>query len=179
MIFTETELKGAFLIDLEAKEDDRGFFARCFCAKEFAAHGLKSTVVQCNISFNFKQGTLRGMHYQTLPAAEVKLVRCTQGMLLDVIIDLRPGSPTYLSHLSVELNAQKRRALYVPEFFAHGFQTLTDNTEVFYQMREFYSPGCARGLRHDDPALGIKWILPVSVISEQDATWPLIEHANV
>jgi dTDP-4-dehydrorhamnose 3,5-epimerase len=178
MTFTQTKLKGAFLVDLEPKEDVRGFFARSFCAREFAAHGLKPVVAQCNVSFNYKKGTLRGMHYQSLPATEVKLVRCTRGALWDVIIDLRPASPTYLSHISVELSAQNRLALYVPELFAHGFQTMSDETEVFYQMSEFYTSGCARGLRYNDPAVGVQWPLPVSAISEQDASWPLITGAH-
>ena len=137
MIFVETELKDAYIIDLEQKQDHRGFFARTFCAQEFEAHGLKPTVAQCNLSFNYKKGTLRGMHYQTLPAAETKLVRCTQGAIYDVIIDMRPESPTYLQYIGVELTAENHRALYVPEMFAHGYQTLTDSAEVAYQVGEF------------------------------------------
>ncbi|MFN5873611.1 MAG: dTDP-4-dehydrorhamnose 3,5-epimerase family protein, partial [Aphanizomenon sp.] len=137
MIFTSTKLAGAFIIDLEEKPDSRGFFARTFCADEFLAHGLKPTVAQCNLSFNHKKGTLRGMHYQTLPAAETKLIRCTQGAIYDVIVDMRPESPTYLSHIGVELSAENRRALYVPEMFAHGYQALTDGAEVVYQVGEF------------------------------------------
>jgi dTDP-4-dehydrorhamnose 3,5-epimerase len=177
MIFTETVLKGAFLVDLDRKPDQRGFFARTFCAQEFAAHGLQATVVQCNVSFNHKQGTLRGMHYQLPPVAETKLVRCTQGAIYDVIIDLRPESPTYLSHVAVELSAENRRALYIPALFAHGFQTLTDNAEVIYQMGEFYTPGYDRGLRYDDPALAIPWPLSVSVIADKDREWPLLTPA--
>jgi dTDP-4-dehydrorhamnose 3,5-epimerase len=179
MTFTETKLKGAFLIELKRNEDIRGFFARSFCAREFAACGLKPVVAQCNVSFSHNKGTLRGMHYQSPPATEVKLVRCTRGALWDVIIDLRPASPTYLSHISVELSAQNRLAVYVPELFAHGFQTMSNETEVFYQMSEFYAPGCARGLRYNDPALGVEWPLPVSVISAQDASWPLITEAEI
>jgi dTDP-4-dehydrorhamnose 3,5-epimerase len=178
MTFTQTKLKGAFLLDLEPKEDIRGFFARSFCAQEFAAHGLNPVVAQCNVSFNHKKGTLRGMHYQSPPAREAKLVRCVRGALWDVIIDLRPASPTYLSHICVELSAQNRLALYVPEIFAHGFQTMMDETEVFYQMSEFYTPGCARGVRYNDPAVGLEWPLPVSLISAQDASWPLITRAD-
>lgn len=172
MKFTETELKGAFLVDLEFHQDHRGGFARSFCAREFSLHGLKPTVAQCNISFNYHKGTLRGMHYQLSPAAESKLVRCTRGAIYDVIIDLRQDSPSFKSHIGLELNAYERSALYVPEMFAHGYQTLTDDTEVFYQVGEFYSPGYERGIRYDDPAFGINWPLPVSVISEKDAGWP-------
>jgi dTDP-4-dehydrorhamnose 3,5-epimerase len=173
MIFSETKLKGAFIIDLEIREDHRGFFARTFCAKEFEDHGLKPVVAQCNLSFNYKAGTLRGMHYQTPPAAETKLIRCTRGAIYDVIIDLRPESPTYMQHVGVELTEENRRALYVPEMFAHGYQTLTDGAEVVYQVGEFYTPGYERGIRYDDPAFGIQWPVPVSVISEKDASWSL------
>jgi dTDP-4-dehydrorhamnose 3,5-epimerase len=173
MRFTETPLRGAFLIDLEPRQDHRGFFSRTFCAEEFAAHGLKPAVVQCNLSYNFEKGTLRGMHYQIPPACETKLVRCTQGAIYDVIIDLRPESPTYLTHFGVELTAANRRALYVPEMFAHGYQSLTEGAEVIYHVSELYTPGCERGLRYDDPTFGIAWPLAVSVISDKDATWPL------
>ncbi|MBK1986696.1 dTDP-4-dehydrorhamnose 3,5-epimerase [Sphaerospermopsis aphanizomenoides BCCUSP55] len=175
MIFTETKLSGAFIIDLEEKPDHRGFFARTFCAQEFAYHGLKPTVAQCNLSFNHKKGTLRGMHYQLLPAAETKLVRCTQGAIYDVIVDMRPESPTYLSHIGVELTAENRRALYVPEMFAHGYQALTDGAEVVYQVGEFYTPGYERGLRYDDPLLAISWPVAVTEISEKDRNWSLLE----
>lgn len=177
MIFTETKLKGAFILDVELRTDDRGGFARTFCAQEFEAHGLKPTVAQCNLSFNHKAGTLRGMHYQLSPAAETKLVRCTKGAIYDVIIDLRPDSPTYLQHFGVELTADDRRALYVPELFAHGYQALTDDAEVVYQVGEFYTPGYERGLRYDDPAFNIQWPLPVTVISEKDAAWKPFEVA--
>jgi dTDP-4-dehydrorhamnose 3,5-epimerase len=179
MIFTETELKGAFIIDLEERRDDRGLFARTFCAKEFEEHGLKPTVAQCNLSFNHKKGTLRGMHYQVAPAVETKLIRCTHGAIYDVIVDMRPDSPTYLSHIGVELTAENRRALYVPEMFAHGYQALTDKAEVVYQVGEFYTPGYERGLRYDDPILKINWPLSVSEISEKDRAWPLIESVKV
>ncbi len=174
MRFTETKLKGAFIIDLEERPDHRGFFARTFCAKEFTQHGLKPVVAQSNVSFNYKKGTLRGMHYQIPPATETKVVRCTYGAIYDVIVDMRPDSPTYLSHIGVELSSENRRALYVPEMFAHGYQTLTDKAEVIYQVGEFYTPGYERGLRYDDPALDIKWPLPVSEISEKDANWSLL-----
>ena len=175
MIFTETDLKGAFVVDLEQLQDQRGFFARTFCSQEFETHGLKPAVAQCNLSFNYKKGTLRGMHYQTAPATEAKLVRCTYGAIYDVIIDLRPESPTYKLHIGVELTAENRRALYVPDMFAHGFQTLTDETEVFYQMSEFYAPEYQCGLRYDDPAFGIEWPLPISEISEKDSSLPWFE----
>jgi dTDP-4-dehydrorhamnose 3,5-epimerase len=179
MQFTETKLKGAFIIDLEERADHRGFFARTFCAKEFADQGLKPTVAQCNLSFNYKKGTLRGMHYQIAPATETKLVRCTHGAIYDVIIDMRPESPTYLSHIGVELTADNRRALYVPEIFAHGYQALTDGAEVVYQVGEFYTPGYERGLRYNDPLFNIEWPLPVSEITEKDANWPLFKSVVV
>lgn len=169
MIFTETKLKGAYLIDIEKHEDERGFFARVWCADEFEKYGLNQRLVQCNISFNKKRGTLRGMHYQAAPYEEAKLVRCTMGALYDVIIDLRSNSPTFKEWFSVELTAQNYRALYVPEGLAHGFQTLVDNTEVFYQMSEFFHPECARGARWDDPAFGIVWPIPQPIISNKDA----------
>lgn len=174
MQFTETKLKDAFIIDLELKQDDRGFFARIFCQKEFEAHGLKPIVAQCNLSFNYKKGTLRGMHYQIPPATETKLIRCIKGAIYDVIVDMRPNSPTYLQHIGVELTDKNRRALYVPEMFAHGYQALTDETEVIYQVSEFYTPNTEKGLRYDDPLLKIKWPLPVSEISEKDNNWPLL-----
>ncbi len=179
MIFTESELQGAYIIDLEEKHDHRGFFARTFCAQEFEAHGLKSVVAQCNLSFNHKQGTLRGMHYQISPAAETKLVRCTQGAIYDVIIDMRPESPTFLSHFGVELTAENHRALYIPEMFAHGYQALTDGAEVMYQVGEFYTPGYERGLRYDDPFFNIRWPREVTEISEKDSNWPLMRAMTV
>jgi dTDP-4-dehydrorhamnose 3,5-epimerase len=175
MLIQATNLKDAFVIDLEIREDNRGGFARTFCAKEFEEHGMKPTVAQCNLSFNFKKGTLRGMHYQLSPAAETKLIRCTQGAIYDVIIDMRPDSPTYKQHFGVELSAENRRALYVPEMFAHGYQALTDDAEVVYQVGEFYSPGYERGIRYDDPTFGIEWPIPVTVISDKDANWPRFE----
>lgn len=178
MIFTETRLSGAFLLDLEPREDSRGFFARTFCRREFEAHGLKPDMVQCNLSFNHHAGTMRGMHYQLPPAAETKLVRCTRGAIWDVIVDLRPESPTYLEHVGVELSAENRRQLYVPELFAHGYLTLTPDAEVAYQVGEFYTPGAERGIRWDDPALGIEWPVPVEVISDKDASWPAFVPAG-
>jgi dTDP-4-dehydrorhamnose 3,5-epimerase len=168
VIFTETKLKGAYIIDLERREDSRGFFARAFCQKEFAAHGLKPIIAQANLASNTKKGTVRGMHFQYPPAAETKLVRCTRGAILDIIVDLRPESPTYLEHMSVELNEDNQRALYVPERFAHGYQALRDNTDTSYQVGEFYTPEAEGGLLYNDPRLGLKWPLPVSVISEKD-----------
>jgi len=179
MIFTPINLKDAFIIDLEQKQDHRGFFARTFCAHEFAAYGLKPIVAQSNLSFNYKRGTIRGMHYQTAPAAETKLVRCTQGAIYDVIIDMRPESPTFLSHFGIELSAKNRRALYIPEMFAHGYQALTDDTEIIYQVGEFYKPGYEKGLRYDDPFFNIQWPLEVTEISEKDLNWPLLRMMTV
>jgi dTDP-4-dehydrorhamnose 3,5-epimerase len=172
MIFTETALKGAHLVDLERHDDERGFFARSWCAGEFEASGLNPRIAQCSLSFNVRKGTLRGMHYQVKPFEEAKLVRCTRGSLCDIIVDLRPDSPTYARHLSVFLSADNRRMLYVPEGFAHGFLTLEDATEVFYQISELYSPESQRGFRWDDPAFGIVWPEAVQVISERDRTYP-------
>ncbi len=176
MIFTETKLKGAFILDLERREDGRGFFARAFCQKEFAEHGLKPIIAQANIAYNRKKGTLRGMHFQFPPAAETKLVRCTRGAILDIIVDLRPESPTYLEHVAVELNADNQRGLYVPERFAHGYQVLADNTDTSYQVGEFYTPGTEGGLYYDDPRLRLRWPLPVTEISEKDAKWELLDR---
>jgi dTDP-4-dehydrorhamnose 3,5-epimerase len=173
MIFTETKLKGAFIIDIEPREDERGFFARSWCMDEFQQHGLNPHLSQCDISFNKKRGTLRGMHYQAAPFAEAKLVRCTMGAIYDVMIDLRKDSTTFKQWISIELTAENRRAWYIPEDFAHGFQTLMDNTEVFYQMSEFYHPECVRGLRWNDPAFGVEWPIGSSIISESDKKLPL------
>ncbi len=174
MIFRATKLEGVFIIELERLTDERGFFARTWCAEEFEAHGLNSRLVQCNISYNKKAGTLRGMHYQVAPFAEAKLVRCTMGAIFDVALDLRPDSPTFKQWVGVELTADNRRALYIPEGLAHGFQTLADHSEVFYQMSEFYHPEWARGVRWDDPACGIEWPLPAQIISERDRSYPLL-----
>lgn len=168
MLFTETRLKGAFIVDLQPHEDDRGFFARSWCSNEFTDHGLDSRVVQCNISFNKKRGTLRGMHYQVAPFAEAKLVRCTMGAIFDVIIDLRPNSSTFRQWLSLELTQENRRAIFMSIGFAHGFQTLQDNSEVFYQMSEFFHPEHAQGVRWNDPAFGIDWPIDTKVISQRD-----------
>lgn len=172
MFFTEAKLKGAFVIGLDRKADLRGFFARTFCVQEFEAHGLSPRVVQCNMSYNRHRGTLRGMHWQAPPSAEAKLIRAVRGSVLDVIVDLRPGSPTYLQHVAVELTASNGQMLYIPEGFAHGFQTLEDETEVFYQMSEFHAPEQARGARWNDPAFGIAWPLPDPIMSDRDRTWP-------
>lgn len=174
MKFIETRLKGAFIIEPERLEDERGFFARTFCQKEFEAHGLNPRMVQCNISSNKHKGTLRGMHYQAAPTAEAKLVRCTRGAIYDVIIDLRPGSPTYCQWLAEELNAENSKMIYIPEGFSHGFQTLEDDTEVFYQMSEFYSPEHTRGVRWDDPVFGVEWPLNAKIISEKDKNYSLM-----
>jgi len=178
VILTPTAVPGPVLVDLERREDERGFFARTFCREEFAAAGLEPVVEQANLSFNHRAGTLRGMHLQVAPAEEAKLVRCTRGAIVDVVVDLREGSPTRYSHVAVELTADNRRALYVPPMFAHGYQTLVDDTEVVYQVSAAYTPGTERGLRHDDPALGITWPLPVTVISAKDASWELLDLAG-
>lgn len=157
MKFLETPLKGAYLIEIEPHQDERGFFARTFCKEEFIKHDLKDDFLQCNVSFNHRRGTVRGMHYQVKPFEETKLIRCTRGAIYDVIIDLCQTSDTYLRWYAIELNENNGRMLYVPEGFAHGFQTLEDNTEVFYQMSEFYHPDCATGVRWDDPTFGIRW----------------------
>ena len=168
MIFKETKLKGAYVIEINPIEDERGFFARSFCAKEFKEHGLNQNIAQCNISYNGKKGTLRGMHYQAAPHEEAKLVRCTMGAIYDVIIDLRPDSSTFKKWIGVELTKENRRMLYVPEGFAHGFQTLEDHTEVLYQMSEFHHPEWARGVRWNDPTFGIFWPVNVEIISIGD-----------
>lgn len=176
MIFTETKLKGAYIIEIERREDSRGFFARTFCQKEFQAHGLKPLIAQANVAFNAKKGTLRGMHFQYPPSAETKLVRCTRGAILDIIVDLRPESQTYLEHIAVELNEDNQRSLYVPERFAHGYQVLRDGTETSYQVGEFYTPGSEGGLRYDDPRLRLQWPLPTGAISEKDIAWKLLSE---
>ena len=179
MIFTETALKGAYIIDLEPRTDERGFFARAFCQKEFEAHGLKPMIAQANLAFNHLKGTLRGMHFQFPPAPETKTVRCTRGAIVDIIVDLRPESPTYLQHVAVELTEDNHRAIYVPERFSHGYQVLADKTETSYQVGEFYTPGSEGGLLYNDPRLGLSWPLPVTVISGKDAVWaPLADQEN-
>jgi dTDP-4-dehydrorhamnose 3,5-epimerase len=176
MIFTETKLKGAFILDLERREDERGFFARAFCQHEFEHHRLKPVIAQSNVAFNKVKGTLRGMHFQFPPSAETKLVRATRGAILDIIVDLRPESPTYLEHIGVELSEDNGRALYVPERFAHGYQVLRDKTETSYQVGEFYTPGVEGGLLYSDPRLGLTWPLPVTVMSEKDQQWKLLDE---
>lgn len=175
MIFAETSLSGAFVIDLERRGDARGFFARTFCAREFAEHGLATRFVQGNMSLSATPGTLRGLHFQHAPAEETKLMRCIQGAMWDVIVDTRPGSPTYLQSFGVELSAENGRALYVPKGFAHGFQTLEPNTIAFYMVDEFYTPSVEGGFRFDDPALGLNWPHAVTEVSEKDRAWPLID----
>jgi dTDP-4-dehydrorhamnose 3,5-epimerase len=176
VIFTELKLKGAFILELERREDERGFFARAFCHNEFKQHGLKPVIAQANIAFNKRKGTLRGMHFQYPPHAETKLVRATRGAILDIIVDLRPESPTYLQHVAIELSADNHRALYVPERFAHGYQALEDATETSYHVGEFYAPCAEGGLSPFDPRLGLKWPLPVSVISPKDAAWKRLDE---
>lgn len=172
MIFTQTKLTGAFIIEPERHEDERGFFARMWCQDEFEAHGLNPRLVQCNVSFNRQMGTLRGMHYQAGPHAEAKLVRCTRGAICDVAVDLRPDSLTFRQWVIVELTANNHRMFYIPESFAHGFQTLKDNSEVFYQMSEFYHPEAARGVRWNDPAFMIQWPRNEPIISAKDQSYP-------
>jgi dTDP-4-dehydrorhamnose 3,5-epimerase len=171
--FTQTPLSGAQVLELEPIEDERGLFARSFCQDEFRSRGLDPVVAQCNVSYNRRRGTLRGLHYQVAPHEEAKLVRCTRGAIWDVIVDLREQSKTRLHWFAAELTADNRHALYVPRGFAHGFQTLADDTEVFYQMSEFYHPECARGIRWDDPSIGIRWPLADAVVSERDRGFPL------
>ena len=175
MRFIATNLEGAWVIEPQLHEDSRGLFARTFCGREFREQGLVDSFVQCNTSWNARKGTVRGLHYQLPPSCEVKLVRCTAGALWDVIVDLRPDSPTYLQHFGIELSAKNRFALYIPGMFAHGFQTLEESTEVFYQMSEFYSPKLSRGIRYDDPKLRVKWPLPVAAISDQDLSWAFLD----
>lgn len=172
MRFRELGLPGAWIVEPEILEDDRGFFARTWCQREFAAQGLDAKLVQCSISYNRRKGTLRGMHYQITPSTEAKLVRCTAGAIYDVALDLRRDSPTFKQWRSAELSASNRRALYIPAGLAHGFLTLCDDTEVFYQMTDFFAPEHARGVRWDDPAFGIHWPGEVVVISERDRTYP-------
>ena len=176
MIFTETKLKGAFIIELERREDERGFFARSFCQREFEEHGMKPVIAQSGIATNRKKGTVRGMHFQFPPAAETKLVRCTRGAILDIIVDLRPESETYLEHIAVELDAENMRALYVPERFAHGYQTLQDDTVANYELGAFYTPSAEGGLAVRRPEARTRWPLPVTAISARDRSFqPLAE----
>lgn len=175
MIFAETKLKGSFVVDPERRQDKRGFFARIFCQKEFTEWGLEPNVAQANVALSVKRGTLRGMHFQYPPATEAKLVRCLRGAVLDVIVDLRPESATYLQHVAVELSSDSQRALYVPGRFAHGYQTLDDESAILYQASTFYSPTAESGLRYDDPRLAIEWPLPVAVVSSKDCNFGLLE----
>jgi dTDP-4-dehydrorhamnose 3,5-epimerase len=176
MIFTETRLAGAYIIDLERREDDRGFFARMFCQRELVAHGLKPVIAQGNIASSPKRGTLRGMHFQYPPAAETKYVRCTRGAILDIIVDLRPESSTYLQHVAVELTTANQRGIYVPERFAHGYMTLEDNSETTYMVGEYYAPAFEGGLMHNDPRLGLRWPISVQSISEKDMNWRSLDE---
>jgi len=178
MIFTETSLPGVYLIDIEPIGDVRGFFSRFWCSKEFSAQGLSFEVAQINVSHNAEAGTLRGLHYQREPHAEAKVVACTSGRVFDVAVDVRPDSPTYLQWFGIELNAEDRRMLYVPVGFAHGYQTLEDNTGLLYLVSEFYSPDAEAGLRFDDPAIGIDWPLPAASVSDKDANWALLPAGN-
>ncbi len=175
MKFLETPLQDVWVIDLDPLSDERGFFARSWCHQEFVDHSLEPELVQCNISFNHKKGTVRGMHFQAAPHEECKVVRCTRGAILDLVVDLRPHSPTFKKTYAVELSADNHRMLYIPKGLAHGFQTLQDRTEVFYQMSSYFHKESAQGVRWDDPAFGIKWPLPVTAISEKDLSYPDFE----
>ncbi len=172
MRFSETGLRGAFVIEPERREDERGYFARIYCEEEFGSHGLPGRMVQSSMSFTRKANTLRGMHYQLEPYAEDKLVRCTRGAIWDAIVDIRPQSPTFCEWLGIELTEENGRMLLVPKGFAHGFVTLTDDVAIAYQMSTAYAPEAARGARHDDPAFGIQWPVPVADMSEKDRSWP-------
>jgi len=174
--FTPTNLEGAFIVELELLEDERGFFARSFCQNEFRTHGLDTLIAQCNVSFNRRRGTLRGLHYQDKPYEEAKLIRCTRGAIWDVLVDLRESSSSRYRWFGAELSAENCRALYAPRGFAHGFQTLMDNSEVLYQMSEFYHPESSHGLRWDDPALGISWPLPNPILSPRDLSYALLSQ---
>lgn len=177
MIFTPTPIAGAYVIDVERRGDDRGFFGRVFCEREFAAHNLATTFVQANTSLSMRKGTLRGMHYQLAPAREVKLVKCVRGALWDVALDLRQDSPTFGRWFGAELTADNRSMLYVPEGCAHGFITLEEETETFYLVSNFYAPQCERGIRYNDPRFGIEWPVEPVEISEKDAAWPDFDAA--
>jgi dTDP-4-dehydrorhamnose 3,5-epimerase len=178
MIFSGTQFEGAWLIDIEPREDDRGFFARTWCRLEFAAQRLDAEIAQESISYNRYRGTLRGLHFQRSPHEETKVVRCTRGAIFDAIVDIRPHSSTYLLWQGFELTGENRRALYIPKGFAHGFQTLTNNVEVTYQISAFYAAEAAGGYRYDDPTFGITWPLPVAVVSRRDRDWPIFAHQN-
>jgi dTDP-4-dehydrorhamnose 3,5-epimerase len=171
MMFTATLLEGAWLIELDRREDERGFFARMWCRQELAAQGLDTEIAQESVSYNRHRGTVRGLHFQRPPHEETKIVRCTSGAIFDVIVDLRRSSPSYLCWQGIELTAKNRKALYIPKGFAHGFQTLTDDAEIVYQISAFYAPESAAGYRYDDPAFGIAWPLPTTLISDRDLSW--------
>ena len=177
MRFVETELSGAFVVEPHLLEDERGYFARAFDAELFEQHGLNPANAQSNLSYNLRRGTMRGLHYQLPPATETKFIRCVRGSIYDVIVDMRPESPTYRQHFGVELSAANARALYVPGLFAHAYLTLEDDSSVIYQVGEFYTPGRESGLRYDDPALGIEWPVEVTIVSEKDRSWPLLDEA--
>jgi len=179
MIFTPTNIDGVLIVELEPRGDDRGFFARSFCARTFESEGLTPVTAQTNVSYNRRAGTLRGLHHQHAPAAESKLVRCTRGRVFDVALDVRPTSPTYLQHVATVLDAEQRNALYVPEGFAHGFLTLEDDTELTYQVSAEYAPQAEDGVRWNDPAISIPWPIEVRVISDKDAAWPLLGSGHV
>jgi dTDP-4-dehydrorhamnose 3,5-epimerase len=176
VIFTETMLPGACVLEPERVHDDRGFFARIWCKRELDQHGLKSDLVQSNVGFSDRRGTLRGLHFQKPPYAEVKIVRCPRGAIFDVIVDIRPTSPHYKRWFGVELNEGNGKMIYVPEGFAQGYMTLVDNTEIYYHTSQFYNPAAAFGIRYDDPAFHIQWPLTATTVSEQDRTWPLLEE---
>jgi dTDP-4-dehydrorhamnose 3,5-epimerase len=178
MTFTQADIAGAYVIELDRHGDDRGFFARLFCEDEFAAHGLTARMVQINTSYSAEAGTLRGLHYQTAPHEEAKLMRCVRGSIYDVVADLRPDSPTYRQWTGVRLTADNRRMMYVPQGCAHGFLTLEGDTEVIYPVSAFYAPGAERGVRYDDPALGIDWPIEVRVVSDKDRGWPALNAAH-
>ncbi|HEX3949196.1 MAG TPA: dTDP-4-dehydrorhamnose 3,5-epimerase [Steroidobacteraceae bacterium] len=178
MIFTESPLPGAFLVDLEPLADERGFFARSFCADEFAGKGLDIVLRQCSVSFNSRKGTLRGLHYQDVPHQEHKLVRCTAGAIFDVIVDIQPRSPQFRRWFATELTAQNRRSLFIPPGYAHGFVTLSDDAEVYYMISVPHSPQHARGFRWNDPAFGIQWPMMPSVVSSRDSAYPLLESTG-
>lgn len=178
MLFIETALPGAYVVQLEERRDDRGFFARTFCVREFADQGLTTRISQCNLSYNRRRGTVRGLHYQAEPAGEAKLIRCIAGAVHQVLVDMRPESATYLRHVAVELSAANRLAVYLPELVAAGIQTLDDDTTLLYQVSEFHTPEAERGVRFDDPAIGVSWPLPVTEISAKDAAWPYLERGG-
>lgn len=172
MRFLETPLSGAYVMEVEKREDERGFFGRSWCARELAEHGLDTSVVQANVSFNKAKGTVRGMHFQSAPHEEVKIVRCTRGSMYDVIVDLRPESPTYCQWFGIELSADNYRMLYIPKRFGHGYQTLEDDVDLMYMVSSSFAPEHATGVRHDDPAFGITWPLSITMINEKDRSWP-------